>query len=83
MGNATSPTVMPAIRSEIKSRRRYPGSTVHSFGIQGDQDARKREMKGADNYLDYSREAEVPAPPCLAGQRASAVCDPPFTSRVE
>ena len=61
MGNATRPTVMPAIRSETKSRRRYPGSTVHSFGIQGDQEAGNREMKGADNYLDYSHAAEVPA----------------------
>ena len=59
MGNATSPTVRPAIRSERKSWRRYPGRTVHSLGIQGDQEAGKREMKGADNYLDYSRAGEV------------------------
>ncbi len=72
MGSATSPTVVPAIRSERKSRRWYPGSTVHSLGIQGDQEAGNREMKGADNYLDYSRAAEVPAPECLAdGSRRS------------
>jgi len=54
MGNATNPTVIPAIRSETKSRRRYPGRTVHSFGIQGDQEAGRREMTEANNYLDYS-----------------------------
>ena len=67
MGNATSPTVVPAIRSETKSRRRYPGSTVHSLGSQGDQEAGNQEMGDADNYLDYSRAAEVLAPECFAG----------------
>src|SRR5579872_5318651 len=61
MGSATSPTVMPAIKSERKSRRRYPGSTVHSLGIQGDQEEGNREMKGADNYLDYSQASEASA----------------------
>ena len=53
MGNATSPTVRPAIRSEAKSPRWYAGRTVHSFGIQGDQEAGNREMREANNYLDY------------------------------